>query len=108
MKIYEYRKHLINGIVRDPEFVTNSGHWYEPESDTYIAIMNDNLPYYIPDSLVILTEDDLISRVQNLHSIKPFKQRVGVMGSGGYETEEDMNDEQVADMVRNWLKEIYI
>ncbi len=108
MKIYEYRKHLINGQIIDPEFVTNSGHWYDSESDTYIAIMADKLPYYVPDTLVTLTEDELIARVQRLHSNKPFKQRVGVMGSGGYETEDEMTNEQVAEMVRNWLKEIYI
>ena len=106
MKIYEYRKHLINGEIRDPDFITNSGHWYDQETDTYIAVMSDNLSYYVPDTLITLSENDLIDRVQKLHLTKPFKQRVGVMGSGGYETENDMTNEEIASMVINWLNQI--
>jgi len=106
MKIYEYRKHLINGQVRDPDFITQGGHWYELSSDTYIAIMSDNLPYYVPDTLTVLTTDELVKRVQNLHIITPFKKRIGVMGSGGIESSENMTNADVEKMVTDWLNTI--
>lgn len=104
MKIYEYRKHLVAGRIQDPEFITNGGHWYEASTDTYIAVMPDTLPYYIPDTLVVLSESDLIARVQALHAQTPFNVRTGVMGSGGTEDPtQQMTNDQVATMVTDWL-----
>jgi hypothetical protein len=104
MKIYEYRKHLVAGRIQDPEFITHGGHWYDIISDTYIALMPDRLPYYIPDTLVLLSIEQLIARVQLLHNKVPFNVRNGVMGSGGTEDlTQQMTDDQVANMVIEWL-----
>ena len=106
MIIYEYRNHLINGHIHDPEFITNGGHWYDPTTDTYIAVMEDNLPYYIPDTLVTLTIEQLITRIKTIHVDKPFKKRIGVLGSGGIETDDDMTEEDIKNMVSDWFDNI--
>jgi hypothetical protein len=105
MQIIEYRKHLINGQIRDPDFITNGGNWYSSSDDTYIAVMADNLPYYLPDTLTILTQAELINRVKQIHLTKPFGKRTGVLGSGGVEHPTDlMSDSDIEDMVTEWLK----
>ena len=103
MKIYEYRKHLIGGIIRDPEFITNGGHWYDSNTDTYISVMEDKLPYYVPDTLTLLTLEQLIDRVQNFHKINPYKKRNGIMGSGGELLDDDMTEDDVSQMVIDWI-----
>lgn len=107
MKIYEYRKHLVAGRIQDPEFITNGGNWYDESTDTYIAVMPDSNKWYIPDTLTILTTDQLIARVQSINAATPFKKRDGILGSGGTEHPTDsMTNQDVADMVNTWLNDI--
>jgi hypothetical protein len=108
MRIYEYRKHLVAGRIQDPEFITNGGHWYDTDTDTYIAVMPDTVPYYMPDTLTQLTTEQLINRVQTFHQVTPYKTVIGVLGSGGTRTDTDMTNQQVAEMVTTWLSNLGI
>ena len=104
MRIFEYKKHFINEQVVDPNFITNGNLWHNPYDDTYIAVLPDRVPYYLPDTLSQLTEEQLIERMKIINSSYPFKKRIGIMGSGGYELDENMDDMDVEDMIREWCK----
>jgi hypothetical protein len=107
MKIYEYRKHLVAGEIRDPEFIINGGHWYDSATDTYISVMPDSVSWYIPDTIEELTSQDLINRIKVIHSHTPYNKRVGVLGSGGYIDESTtMSDTDVVNFVNDWLTNI--
>ena len=109
MKIYEYRRHLIGGEIKDPEFIVNGGFWYDEETDTYIAAMPDQVGWYVPDSLTVLSQEELVTRVKKLNRIKPWPKRRGVLGSGGRELPgTQMTDADVEEMVLNWLLIKYI
>jgi hypothetical protein len=104
MKIIEYRKNLIAGEIRDPDFIVNGGHWYDAETDTYIAVLQEPVRWYLPDTLTILTPEELIARVQRLNQIQPWPKRVGILGSGGREIRGTrMSDTDVEEMVSTWL-----
>lgn len=106
MKFYEYKRHLINGQLRDPEFVVNGGHWFNPVDFTYVAVSPDVAEYYIPDTLVELTRDQLNDRVLLIHSQTPFKKFDGLRGSGGIETDSVMSDAEVIDYVSTWISQL--
>ena len=106
MRIIEYRKHLINGEIRDPEFVRMGG-WWADSNDTYISVLPDTTPYYVPDSLTELTDDQLVARVQELHQINPYPKHHGNIGSGGWaDPVIKQTNEEVEAMVREWLADL--
>lgn len=104
MLIIEYRKHLIGGEIKDPEFIVNGGHWYDMEDDTFIAALPEPVKWYLPDTLTILTPEELVARVQRLNQIQPWPKRVGILGSGGKEMHGTrMSDIDVEEMVSLWI-----
>lgn len=103
MRIYEYRKHLIDGQLRDPDFITNGGHWHLVSNDSYIAVMPDSVRWYLPDTLIMLTADDLAQRLLTIHSADPFPAYQGVPGSGGTQLGRSMTESEVRTMLSQWL-----
>ncbi len=101
MKFIEYKKHLISGELRDPEFITNGGHWHDSVNHTFIAVVPDEVKYYLPDTLSYLTKEQLISRALLIHQHTPFILYNGIPGSGGVPSGK-MNEDQVREMVATW------
>jgi hypothetical protein len=64
MKIVEYKKHKINGQIDTPEFIEFGGFFFNPNDNTYIGVISedDDREYYVPDSLTVLTKEQLIDR----------------------------------------------
>jgi hypothetical protein len=69
MKIVEYKKHLINGCLVDPEFIIDGGVFNDPTNNTWIGKVLDesHRKYYIPDTLTELSRNELIERVLSLN-----------------------------------------
>jgi hypothetical protein len=106
MKFYEYKRHLINGQLRDPEFVVNGGHWFNSNDYTYVAVAPDVAEYYLPDTLQELTRDQLNSRVLSIHAHNPFMKFNGMPGSGGIQTNTAMSDAEVVNYVTTWISQL--
>lgn len=72
MKIVEYKKHLVNGCLVDPEFIFSGNAFNNLIDNTWIGKVLDESArnYYVPDTLVELTREQLIQRVTNLNLTK--------------------------------------
>jgi hypothetical protein len=69
MKIVEYKKHKINGQIDTPEFIEFGGFFFNPTNNTYIGVISedDDREYYVPDSLNVLTKEELIDRQSSIN-----------------------------------------
>ena len=95
----EYKLHApMNGHgMSTPTFITNGGHWYN--DDKMIGVEPDSTEYYVPETVNVLTADQLKARQVAIHGVTPYK----VMGADGMPTEVDMSDAEVETMVDDWV-----
>ena len=98
-KYLEYKLHApMNGHgMSTPSFITNGGHWYN--DDKMIGVEPDSTEYYVPETVNVLTADQLKARQVAIHGVTPYK----VMGADGMPTEVDMSDAEVETMVDDWV-----
>lgn len=88
MAYYEYKNHK-NG---PPEFVTRGGSFFNPSDFTYVTHIPDDVQYYVPDTLLQLTKDQVKERALNIHGSTPFKM-IDVSDNG--DILRDMTDAEV-------------
>ena len=95
----EYKLHApMNGHgMSTPTFITNGGHWYN--DNKMIAVEPDSTEYYVPETVDVLTADQLKARQVAVHAVTPYK----VLDAGGMPTEDDMTNAQVETMVDEWI-----
>lgn len=68
MPFYEYKKHrqTFSDVLVDPEFIRyDQGNMlYDPDNKTYVCYIPAEVKrdYYIPDTLVEITKEELLSR----------------------------------------------
>jgi hypothetical protein len=63
MKLVEYKKHVVNGILVKPYWIHDGE--YLKENNTFLGYVldEDDREYYVPDTIVELTYQDLFDRV---------------------------------------------
>ena len=95
----EYKLHApMNGHgMSTPTFITNGGHWYN--DNKMIGVEPDSTEYYVPETVNVLTADQLKARQVAVHAVIPYK----VTDAQGMPTEDDMTDAQVETMVDEWI-----
>lgn len=71
MPFYEYRNHRVNGKSVPPDFIDISLQLIKPDG-TDIAYIPENRDYYIPDTLLEMTPDDIKQRALDIHRVVPF------------------------------------
>lgn len=82
-----------------PGFIDNRGHWYDAATETYIGWVKDSRDFYVPDSLTVLTKEDLVQRQLTIHAATPMqKMNEEAPGSGPVA----MTDEEVRALVEAW------
>jgi len=64
-----------------------------------IGVEPDTTEYYVPETVNVLTADQLKARQVAVHAVTPYK----VMGADGMPTEDDMTNAQVETMVDEWI-----
>jgi hypothetical protein len=80
-----------------PGFIDNRGHWYDPTTETYVGWIKDSRDFYVPDSITVLSKEDLVQRQLTIHAGNPM------MNMGNPESEPTaMTDEEVRTMVEAW------
>jgi hypothetical protein len=55
-----------------PEWVGDRGHWYDPATETYVGWVDDVRDFYLPDTVVFLSKEDLVQRVLTMHASSPM------------------------------------
>lgn len=96
-KFYEYKLHLFPDGVNHPTFITNGGYFFN--GTTYVAIIPEESErkYYIPDSLVELSLEDLKNRAR-LNQNNPSKDNKIV----DYTDYHVLNDQELDAYIENW------
>jgi hypothetical protein len=96
MQIIEYKKHLKNKELINPEWVIDGNHFHSHLDNTYIAKVPDEdvREYYIPDGLVVLTIEELKTRVRI----------IGITGFDGYQ-KLILSEVDIDKIVDAWLEE---
>lgn len=106
MAVIEYMLHRINGSDRKeiPGWVGDRGHWMSPIDSSFIGWVDDNRDYYVPDTVVTLTKQDLITRQLAIHAIQPFtKERTDFQNPP-----EQMTEQEVSDMISVWYDDFIL
>ena len=94
MTIIEYKLHPHHGGMRTPEFVTDGGYWQNPDDFTLIGTVPDGAEYYVPDTLTILTLEELQARQRAIHAKYPMTK-----GTEG----DNMTDDEVNAVIKAWV-----
>ena len=94
----EYKLHApMNGHgMSTPTFITNGGHWYN--DNKMIGVEPDTTEYYVPETVNVLTLEQLKARQVAAHGVTPYKK----LDASGMPTDTDMSDAEVETMVANW------
>ena len=95
--IIEYKLHPIpQGGMKVPDFVTDGGYWGNPDDFTLIGTVPDGAEYYVPDSVVTYTLEELQARQRAIHIKYPMR---------NIEDDRVLTDEEVNQAVADWVKE---
>tara|TARA_Y100001951_G_C11259899_1_gene251853 strand:+ start:828 stop:1163 length:336 start_codon:yes stop_codon:yes gene_type:complete len=107
MLIIEYKLHPMpsggrpNKLMKIPDFVTDGGYWINPDDHTLIGTVPDDIEYYVPDTVVILTPSELEARQLAIHAKHPMKK-----GSPTPDGElEEMTEAEIKAEIQSWVAE---
>lgn len=83
-----------------PEWVGDRGHWYDPATETYVGWVDDVRDFYLPDTVVVLSKEDLVQRVLTMHATTPMMN----VDPGNPESDNAvaMTEAEVRTMVEAW------
>jgi len=106
MKIVEYKKHLVNGCIIDPEFIVIGGYFHNPLNNTWVGTILDESErlYYVPDSIIELDRSTLINRQQSIHNSFPFKKLSNL--SDPHSQMHNFTDEDIVEWVDNFINSV--
>lgn len=72
MAVAEYMFQLQGGKKVIPDFIEDRGHWYNSADHTFVGWIRDDRDFYVPDSIVYLSKEDLVQRLLGMHNVNPF------------------------------------
>jgi len=83
-----------------PGWVEDGGYFKDPDNYTIIGVVlpETEREYYVPDTINILTREELIIRVLELHSRYPMQMPI----STGY---RDMTEDEVVVRINDWCNQ---
>lgn len=97
-QVFEYMMHRTREGIQTPEWVEDGGYFQHPTSNTYCMIVDSNRSYYIPDSLVEITKEDLVDRITEINAIVPIRIRTE-------DGKVDLEDNDIESYVDDWWNE---
>ena len=104
MAVVEYMLHRVDGSNRRdvPGFIGDRGYWMSPFDSSFIGWVDDTTDYYVPDTIVRLTKQQLIDRQLLIHAtypmVEPVAPGVGEPGTQG----RTLSNEEVTAMISDW------
>ena len=72
MKIAEYKLHPSPAGMKCPDFIDDGGYWGNPDDHTMVGIIPSDAEYYVPDTIVELTAEELETRQLTIHAKYPM------------------------------------
>ena len=109
MKIVEYKLHASPAGMSCPGFIKEGGYWRNPDDHTMIGIIPSNSEYYVPDTIVELTAEELEKRQLAIHAKHPMrsiKTRIEGIDDGSnrhVHKEHDMTIAEIKTAISNWV-----
>jgi len=102
----KYKLHRTHMGNTTPPWVENSGHFPDPDNNTYIGYTPDEADraYWVPDTVTNYTQSELVDYVLDLHSRYPML-NAPAHGSGVIDTENPpsaMTNDEVTAFVNTW------
>ena len=98
MKIAEYKLHPSPEGMKCPDFIDDGGYWGNPDDHTMVGIIPSGVEYYVPDTIVELTTEELETRQLAIHAKYPMQNMELGIGQ-----ERDMTTAEVKTAVSNWV-----
>jgi hypothetical protein len=97
--IIEYKMVREQDQTRTPSWVLDGGYFQNPDDFTLVGTTQDDgvREFYLPDTVVTLTRQQLIDRVLAIHALYPMQKMDPLGGSLGA-----MTDAEVTSMVNFW------
>lgn len=100
MKLVKYE--LVDGEI--PEFATDGGYHWNPDDDTLICVMADDAE--LPDSVTVLTPEELQERQLAIHANTPFRKAPEpAVGKFGADYDVLMSEDDVIADIESWIAE---
>lgn len=74
MAVVEYMNHVYLGDHRRhiPGFIKAPGNWYKESDKTFVGWTPTNPDFYVPDTLLVLTKEDIVQRALAIHADTPI------------------------------------
>ena len=96
MTVIEYKLHPSPHGMKIPDFVTDGGHWVNPDDHTLIGTVPSGVEYYIPDTVETFTLAELQARQRAIHAKYP-------MQVGSEPKADNMTDDEVNAAIEAWV-----
>ena len=104
MLVLEYKNHPVKPKgTKTPDFIQDGGYLFNKIDNTYIGLVEDEVKYYIPDTVVQYTLEELQARQRAIHAKYPFRKLDYKDLDYDYKTGE-LNDYMTDDEVNAWIK----
>ena len=84
--------------MKCPDFIEDGGYWGNSDDHTMVGIIPSDAEYYVPDTIVELTAEELETRQLAIHAKYPMR----YLGTR-IEKERDMTTAEVKTAVSNWV-----
>ena len=112
MAVVEYKMHIVGhrGQYQQPMWIREPGHFHNPDDQTRIGWVVDNAEYYVPDTVVSLTKEELVQRQLGIHANHPERIYTGEETEPMAQEEDtenwrDKTDAEVRAEVEAWYDE---
>ena len=106
VKFVEYKMHKCSEGMKTPYFIDDGGHFHNKEDYTIIGTVKDDPEYYIPDTIIYLTLEQLQERQLKIHAKEPMARAgSGILSRLNPHKPSVMTDEEVNQVVADWVNE---
>jgi len=86
-----------------PGFIGDRGHWYNPADHTLVGWVKDNRDFYVPDTIVTLTKEQLVQRILGMHAVNPMRVNdPNFVPSEQNQLPASMTEAEVRALVESW------
>ncbi len=100
---YMFEKRDATHVRFIPEWVGDRGHWYDAATETYVCWLDYVRYYYVPDTFLVLSKENLVQRQLTMHSANPMKKQDPE--NPGFENMVAMTEAEVRESVEAWYDE---
>lgn len=102
MAVVEYMEHKTGHVQNPPDFVIDRGYWQSPIDGSLMGWVEDNPRYYVPDTLVRMTKEQVVQRQLAIHAQYPFPKNM----SNLEQNPEYMTEQEIREMMEAWYDDI--